>query len=325
MVDGSAPAAEDSRVMLPLRYLLLLGISSAALAQTDLAPPNPDALLRELEMIEKKRDETKNSARNAILARVQKASSSGTNASILYIDAVEAVNFQGKQNKVEDFINWKKTNGDALRSREAQLALTLYLKYAALSMLRRGSEKPLEFVAPSLAYLDELIAATDSVRSAKPDDVRNLLSRPVGQSVIAQYLGIAPFLPEDKSWEASPGNVNGILEKNIRPALREAKDPALLQTWELQLKYEADRVTQDRSAHQIEQFNSVNRPRLIFQRAKDMALLGQPNRALNEMVGLVRANPTHPDFAAWVAEIRKGLSTPATPETSPAADPGSAP
>jgi hypothetical protein len=49
-----------------------------------------------------------------------------------------------------------------------------------------------------------------------------------------------------------------------------------------------------------------------------MKEIGQPNRALAEMLALVRKNPEHPDFPGWVKEIRDSVKVIA-PAPAPAA------
>ncbi len=251
---------------------------------------------------------------------MQSAAASGTAASSLYANAVEEVQFRGRKDKVEAYTEWRKKNADLLRSNQMQTAIELYLKYALLAVQRKGIDKPETLLPATMAYVQTLINADASLREGAGEEVKNLLDKPLRDSVIAQYLNLGPWLPDDKSWEAAAGNINVILEKNIRPLLREAKDPQLIQTWDLQMKVEADRITAGRSTHKAGQFNAVDRPKLIFLRAQDMAAIGQPNRAVTEMFTLVRSHPEHPDFSKWVAEIRKSIKPVETPASTPAAE-----
>ena len=298
-----------------------LSVIPFALAQSDVNPVNADAILKEIETIEQKQKQTIASAKNSTLSRLQTAAASGAAAAGFYTDAVEEVQFQGQKGKAEAFIDWKKQNGDLLRSKPMQTALMLHLRYALLAVQRKGIEKPETLMPASEKYLSDLIAADDVFEDKPPQQALDLLTKPLGQSVMAQWLRLGDWLPDDKDFELAPGNVTGILNKNIRPYLREAKSPNLIQTWDLQMQIEADRITTGRSDHKADEFNSVTRPRLIFQRAKDMATIGQPNRAVSGIIVLVRTYPEHPDFNTWVAEIKSMVKPPATApapaETSP--------
>ena len=158
--------------------------------------------------------------------------------------------------------------------------------------------------------------------------IEELTSKPAGDGVIAEWLQLREWLPEDKVWEPKAGNVANILEKNVRSILRDSKSPQLLQTWDLQMKFEADVATKARLAHKADIFNTVTRQKLLFQRAQDMIVLDQPNRAVAEMIALVKASPEHPDFPTWVTKIRELIKRPATPAPSaavPSASTSSAP
>ncbi|MCX6971686.1 MAG: hypothetical protein NTV93_16235 [Verrucomicrobia bacterium] len=305
---------------------VFLSISLLRAQQQDVAPPNVDSIIKEIEALELKQKQGKISERNALLGAIQSAAASGPAAANFYTQAVEEVNFKGKKDKVEAFIGWKKSHSDLLRTKEMQTALLLHLKYLLLALQRKELEKPETQLPAVMAYLNELIACDDLFADQKPpnDETRNLLAQPLNQSVFAQWLRLGEWLPDDKTWEGRPGNISGILEKNVRSVMRDTKDPQLIQTWDLEMKVEAARITTGRSDHQADQFNAVNRPRLQFKQAQDMIIVGQPNRALAQMITLVRTSPSHPDFATWVAKIRE-LVKPASPQTSPSPAPDTAP
>ena len=292
---------------------VLLSISLAQAQVKDVAAPNLDAILKEIAALENKQKQGKISARNALVGQIQAAAASGQAAVGFYTQAVEEVQFKGRKDKVEAFIAWKKSHLDVLRSKEMQTALLLYLKYLLLSLQRKDLEKPETQLPALMAYANELISCDDIFAKPNPsnEEARGLLNKAISQSVIAQWLSLGEWLP-DQNWEAQPGNVAGILEKNIRPIMREKKDPQLIHTWDLEMKVEAARITAGRSEHKADQFNTVTRPRMQFKQAQDMAVIGQPNRALTETIALVRANPWHPDFGVWVAYIR-GLVKPNSP------------
>ena len=305
---------------------VFLSLSVLRAQQQDVSTPNAESILKEIEGLEQKQKQGKITQRNTLIKQIQNAASSAQAATAFYTQAVEDVQFKGKKDKVEAFIAWKKSHVDLLRSKEMQTALLLHLKYLLMSLQRRDMENPETLLPAVNAYLNELISYEDLISSQYPpsDETRGLLDRPVGQTVIAQWLPLGEWLPDDATWESRPGNVPGILEKNIRTVMRGKKDPQLIQTWDLEMNVEAARITAGRSEHKADQFNTVTRPRLQFKQAQDMVLIGQPNRGLTAMIALVRQNPQHPDFAIWVARIRE-LIKPASAQTSPPASPDTAP
>ena len=280
--------------------------------------PNAESILREIDLMEGKQKDGKARERKAVLAAIQAAAANGVAAGNFYKKAVEEVQFNGKKDKAATFMDWKKENAELLRSKEMQAALLLHLRYLAMAIQRQGMEQPENMIPALMAYVNELVSqdklfADQSNLSEVPN---GLLHQPLGQSLFSQWLNLEQWLPEDSVWEANPGDVTGILEKNIRPLFREKKDPQILQTWDLQLKIEAARITDGRSELQIEKFNTNTRPTLQFKQAQDMVLVGQLSRGVNEMVAVLRANPSHPDFANWASTLRGLLKAPAD-ENSP--------
>lgn len=307
-----------------------LSISLLQAQQQDAPPPDLNALAKEIVALELKQKQSKLSEKSMLLAKIQAASASGPAAANFYADAVEAVQFEGTPGKGEAFQEWRKSHEELLRSKEMQTAIQLHLKYLLLAIQRKEIENPGTQLPALMDYVADLVAADDlfvkappppvegKKKKAPPQDERTaLLDKPLGQSVFSQWLRLDPWLPDAKSWEVKPGDVAGILEKNIRPLLREDKSPNLIQTWDLQMKVEADRITTGRSEYQADSFNSVTRPQLLFKRAQDMILLGQPNRALGEMMVLVRTYPTHPDFAQWLGKVRELIKPNSSAQTSP--------
>lgn len=303
---------------------VFLSVSLLHAQQQDVAPPDLTALTKEIEALEQKQKLSKASEKSMMMAKIQAAMANGPAAANFYTQAVEEVQFKGKKDKVDAFIAWKKSHDDFLRSREMQTTLLLHLKYLLLSLQRKDLEKPETQLPAVMAYLNELVAAdalfldqpapkpagSQKKAPAPPmDERKGLLEKPLSQSVFAQWFRLDEWLPDGKSWELKPGDVAGILEKNVRSVLRAKKDPQLIQTWDLQIKVEADRITSGRSVHQADEFNEVTVPQLLFKRAQDMTVIGQPNRALTETITLVRTHPAHPDFDQWLDKIREAIKS----------------
>lgn len=305
---------------------VFLSISMLHAQQQDAPAPNVEAILKEIEALELKQKQGKLATRNALFGQIQSAAINGAAASSFYAQAVEDVQFEGKKDKAEAFAAWKKSHSDLLRSKEMQTALLLHLKYLIMALQRKDLEKPETQLPAVMAYLNELIASDDLFADQKPpnDETKALLNKPLNQSVFSQWLRLGEWLPDEKTWESQPGNVAGILEKNVRTIMREKKDPQLIQTWDTEMKVVANRITTGRSDHQADQFNTVTRPRLQFKQSQDMIAIGQPNRALTQMIMLVRTYPGHQDFPIWVGKIRE-LVTPAPVETSQQSPPDTAP
>lgn len=332
---------------------LLVGASCAFLSAwsafaQDVPAPNVEIILKELDQIEHQQKMVIQNARQAALAKLKAATSSGPAAVNLYEEAVEATQFEGKKGKGATFADWKEMNADLLGSKGMQTVVMLHLKYLVLSLERKASGKPELFVQPSLAFAVEVFSADQfflkqaersevlkeekalgdrqSIREKEDQAVlakllpakKEILDKPITESVFTKWLRLGPWLPKGDDWEAVASNIPGILEKNVRPFLRETKNPQLLETWEFEMKILADRATFGRLEHEVVEFNAFTRPRLQFSRANDMIELGQKNRGVTEIYGMIKTYPQHPDFAKWVQRLRDLLKPAAPAEAAPA-------
>jgi len=321
--------------------LLVATLSRAVSAPQDAAAVNADAILRDLDQIEQQQKQAIRSARITAISQIKAAASNGTAAANLYEKAIEATQFDGIRNKGSSFTDWKSSHADMLRNKEMQTLLLLHLKYLVLSMERKGSDKPELFAPPALSYAVE-VAAFDPVLLKQAEAIKEntgqkediammkevqkmkdeLLTKSLAESVFVKWLRLGSWLPKADDWELAPGNISGILEKDVRPFLRQTKNPQLIETWEFEMKVLADRITFGRLEHQAEEFNTVTRPRLQFSRASDMVEIGQKNRAATEIYTMIKTYPQHPDFGKWVQSLREMLK-PAEP--APAASPEAVP
>ena len=149
-----------------------------------------------------------------------------------------------------------------------------------------------------------------------------IIKAPVNGSVAAQVLKITDLMTVEK-WEMSAGNVDGIYTHIILPELRAARDPRLLEYWDMKLKRESENATRTKLAFEAEKFNQVRRPEILWSRAQDLMVLGQRNRALGEMFNLVKTYPNHPNADDWVTAIEQTLTPAAatSAEDAPLAPP----
>ncbi|HEV7405591.1 MAG TPA: hypothetical protein VGO11_21780 [Chthoniobacteraceae bacterium] len=141
-------------------------------------------------------------------------------------------------------------------------------------------------------------------------------------------------LPDDApapSWEGTPGNFDGIYQNILLPEMRNVKDLRLLEYWDNKIKREGEAATRSQKTFEIEKFNQVRRPSLIWSRDQDLIRVGQKNRGIADMFAQIKAFPTHPEAAGWIAEL-EGLLTPTptvsaapAPDTTATLDPAPAP
>lgn len=296
----------------------LVSLTPLLHAQQDGPALDSDAILREIAALEDKQKQTIKQARSASENLLRTGANGGPAAVDLYEKAVEATRFEGLKDKVPAFVDWKKKNAELFRSSEFQEALAFHISYLLLTMARAGAENGEEFAKPSLDYAAQLRQFREKLIKGDhtPDLVKELLDKGVNESVFTKWLNLAPWLNAGKDWESSPGNLAGILEKNVRSVYRTTKNPQLPATWDFEMQYEADRISTGRLADAADKFNAINRPKMQFSKANDTILIGMKNRGTSEILMLIRTYPQHPDFGNWVSRMKELLAPPKPPEST---------
>jgi len=291
---------------------MLILFTSAATAQTDAPPIDPASALADLAKLEQTHTQTETTRRREALAALQQAAGNGNAATRLYEKAVEGTG----QTAMAD---WRKKNADLLRSKTFQEAVQLHLRYLVLSLERGRTDEASRWVDPSLRYARELAGLlTDKNFRAAPGPARDLLFKPQTDGVFTRWLRLGPLLPPGDQWEPVPGNLAGVLEKNVRIPWRAAGDPRLDTAWQLELETGAALADADSSERAAEDFNTRTAPTLLYRRATDRAATGQPNRAAADLLALARQHPGHPDFPTWAAALREMFQNKADSAASPA-------
>lgn len=315
----------------PLLFCLLSIVSVSSLpsatAQDPPLPPPAHAtqLLRELEQIEQDQKNSLNQAKRIAYQELLPGASSGSQAAQIYRKAIGSIEFDGLAGNARRYEEWKKKNEEAMRSRDMQDALSLTIRYMLLSLERADSGEGTRFVQPSLDHVRELTELYSSMGSGSPgeDPARKILNESIEANAFSKWLGLAPYFPKNAkgdsapsattNWETRPGSIAGILSKNVRPLLRQYKDPRLLETWDMEIQVQQEALEDMDKKFDEVRVREVEIPKLLFAKAKDAIVLGQSDAAVGLLFGILREFPHHPDFPSWV-ETTRGILQPAAVE-----------
>lgn len=155
----------------------------------------------------------------------------------------------------------------------------------------------------------------------------SILNTSVSGSPVAKYLGLEDILPrgaaqndrmarsvakllganapkaQDADWPMTPGDLDGIHSAIILPAYRETKDPRILDYWDFVIKRETDAIARRNVDYERQRFQQIRRPELLWSRAEDLVAIGLKNRAILDMVAVLKSNPIHPQAEAWMGQI----------------------
>lgn len=282
--------------------LAIIAAVPHAHSQQDAPPVDVDAVLRSLETMGSTNETANQQLFNNALNEIHQAASAGARAIELYEKAVRATTFAGRPEQTADFQAWKKKQGEKLRSNEFRQALQFHLQYLSISLrFAKGT--------PANELIPELIAYTNNIYAAKPAVLtEEVMKKAVSDSVFARWQGLEYYLKGVKKWELVPVAADGIWEKTILPEMRNQKNPEIIRYWDERLRREATLAGEQRLDFAADNFDNVTRPTLLWRRAEDMALLGSRNRAINEMLALIKNFPTHPSNGTWIRQLKEMLT-----------------
>ncbi len=297
---------------LALVLLAFLSPLPCSAAQTADAPaPDAASILAALDTLEQKHRETREAGVSAVIKKVQDASRTPASAIDLYEQAVMGTQFAGLTRENGKFKEWKEKETNKLRDKNFATALQFHLTYLAITLKAAGSGKP-ELLVP------DLINYTGDVWKADPEVLaqREWMGRSVSEGIFPQAFQLQGVFTGSDKWEMNPGNVDGIFQKTILPTLRKAKDTRALTYWDRRIELRSEQQKESGRAFDSGRFETLELPGLYWQRAQEYRHLDQPNRALSEMISVIRKYPDHPDLPKWVSDIRAALKSAAP--TAPA-------
>ena len=321
-----------------LLSLLWVGIVTA---QDLPIPQNSAAILKELDKIDQGAKAHEENRRSAAISQIQAAANSAPAAVELYLKSLENTKHLETH---QDYVDWSRKNQELLHSLSFQTAAQLQMRYLAMALQRNERHDAYSQIPECLAYLETLssqkslrketadsISSDDSPNSSQNKNQKKtakststdkpypeaiaLINQSVNKSSVVEWLQISDLLP-DSDFEPSAGNYQSIMEKNVRKPLRAKNDPRIVQTWDTQIAQETATATESNSKQQTDTFNQLRLPDLLFRKAQDTASIGQPNRALGEVMMLVRNYPANSSMKDWITTARGLLTNPPVAPTT---------
>ena len=332
---------------LPLRAISVLTVFASLLlagwmvAQDLPVPQNSAAILKELDKIDQGAKTHQENRRSAAISQIQAAANSAPAAVDLYLKSLENTKYLETH---QDYVDWSRKNQELLHSISFQTAAQLQMRYLAMALQRDERHDAYSQIPECLAYL-ETLTSQRSLKQEAPDPTSNddvggsslnrnqkktgkntstdkpypeaiaLINQSVNKSSVVEWLQISDLLP-DSDFESSAGNYQSIMEKNVRGPLRAKNDPRIVQTWDAQIAQETTTATESNSKQQADTFNQTRLPDLLFRKAQDTAAIGQPNRALGEVMMLVRNYPANSSMQDWITTARGLLTNPPVAPTA---------
>jgi hypothetical protein len=340
--------------MKPTQLTLLLAVLLAATATAQNQPPAPPApesvaapqvtltpaqtahILKELEKIEAQIGLGRGTVFSNALAKFRTAMASEAGAVGLYLDCYKLENFERRNLKTTDFMDWRDNNEARLKDEDFTKGLVMQLEYLVLTIQAQDIDDPKKMgplVTALQAFLGKAITAvqattkhTASGAVEAKDSGPKGGGRPNGggqgrggqgggqlagmlrQSVKGTEFSRAYLLDDylsRKEWEYSPLNVDGIYDSVIFPYYLAEKPEDLPAQWDARINAEMALRKANMSETEFELYYKEQGPRLQW--TKNSYLLSNNINAVNalaEMLKLIQANPNHPDAAGWLKDFK---------------------
>lgn len=338
---------------LPMR---LLSICLAALIATPVAAPAqqadapaPDAaqILQFLQQLKEQQAQQIKGAKQKIIQEALAAAATPAAASAAWVEAVRITQFQGAEKEGAQFREWREKEGAAFSDGEVQRAAQFYFRWLALSAQKSLGTPTRELLPQIIQFTKDVTADHQAMetllekaqrekelaqsrlhgqrrdRSPEIERMRRVrdmvLHKPLNGGAPLKAIRGEELIKVDQ-WEMTPGNIDGIFTTIVLPELRAAKDPRILEYWDMRIQRESEDI-QTKAAFEQEKFTQQRYPSLLWSRAQDLAAIGQPNRALGEMFKIVRTYPQHPDLGNWITRIESFLSKASASSATPPAAP----
>ncbi len=265
------------------------------------------------------------------IAELSAASATQLSAINAYVEAVRIDQFGDGPGAITKFQDWRKKSSDVLSNAALRTAAQLHLRYLQLTLDRAADpdgDPALDDVVSYLREAAEMKAIINNPETDRLNDnekkdlkerIKKLTDEPMDSAPFVRAYRIGPLFADLKDWEMTPGNLPSILDRTVRPILREKKDSRLVETWDLQISTERG-LASDRDREDPDSGLNRNQiPRLEWAKANDQYAIGDRTTGLRTMVAILQANPEHPDATKWIDSLSGLLEKEAaqTGETAP--------
>ena len=324
---------------------LLLLASLLPAGAEDAPAPDLAQILQLLKGIKEQQLVTMKAARDKALREAAAAAATPSAATAAWEEAIRQTQFEGAAREGAAFRDWKDKVGDGLKTKEAGSAAQLYFRWLVLTLQRANGKPVKDLLADVVQYTKDLSvdrAAMDSLienmkreeelaktgkHGVAPRKNNDAATRQLHDTFLKGLNGSAPVkamaieeLLKAEKWSNSPGDLDGIYNGVILPELRAAKDPRVLEYWDLKIKREGEAAAKTKLAYDAEKFTNERQPSLLWSRAQEYQNIGQKNRGIGEMLKLIKTYPKHPEAGKWIGDLEAILVPPvAVPPTEDSA------
>ncbi len=330
-----------------------------------LTPEQIASVTKQLDALEQQITKGRGDLFGMALSKVKAGAASEAAALSLYLDCYKVEHFDKRNLKTTDFQAWKDNSEARLKDEEFQKGLVLQLEYLLLTIQAQNIEEPKDMaplVAALQGYIPRAIAAVQATMkhtasgAIEEKDSRgggrgpggrgpggggrgpgggggpNLAGQLAGilrQSVrgteFSRALQIDDYMRR-REWEYSPLEIEGIYNQVILPYYLSEKPSEVPAQLDAQINSQMALSKVAMSEAEYTEFYKEQYPRMLWSKANFMF---QKNinsiNAMADMLKVIRDNPSHPNAAEWLKQLRFLVNDNQPDVKSPGATPEPAP
>ncbi|MBE2282762.1 MAG: hypothetical protein IAE77_04795 [Prosthecobacter sp.] len=321
--------------------------TAPAKSQVLLTPAQTAHILKELEKAETLIGQGRNGLFSTALTKFREGMASEAAAVGLYLDCYKLENFDRKDLKQTDFMEWRDRNEERLKDDDFKKGLMLQLEYLVMTIQAQDVKEtkkmgPLvvalqAFVAKAVAAVQESTKHTASGAVEAKDSkgppgggrrgggggggpggtLNGLLRQPVQGCDFAKAYLLQDYL-DKKDWEYSPLDIDGIYTKAILPYYLQERPTEVAAQWDARINASMSIRKAVMSDTEFGIYYKEEGPRLQWEKNSYLVTNGlNAVNALAEMLKVIQANPNHPDAAGWLEDFRETVESVSEPGTAP--------
>jgi len=294
--------------------------------------------LAELKEIEVKNEKLTQGLLEKAAKELTEAGSDKFKAVQVYLDSYRNVEFGRAQDGDSRYQQWRIDNKEKISSLDFSEAVQLHVQYVGLVCRQALGEKEAPKAGEWGTYWEHLLATKDKVENvvdvpqtqAKVEKKTGVgrkqakqngddFTYPALQSPLVRDRQIQGFLGEVKEATVSSSSAGAVFNQVVRPRLREAKSRDLIRLWDLRIAAMDEGMGKEVKTLGLDDYKVLKRPELMWERADDLEKIGERESAWSQKMGILRANPYHPNLSKWIEDLKQALGegSPALPEKTP--------
>lgn len=277
--------------------------------------PQVDAekLKKALDALENKQEITEDEGLKQFQTDIAPALASEIEAAKFYQKCVKKVDFEGIKGEGPEWTDWLSKN-QAMMSDENFLKwnfmVVQFLDLWSQSLNSKDITLFQDQLLNKATLVQESLLKYEKEKSKNnklPDYRAQSIQTSMSGSYYVKAYRIEGLFKDSSLWNISLGQPEGILEKMLMDQYRSKKDARLFDIWEKRIQMQENRgkILELKKEKQFELENQVLE--LQWKMAGDLKRYGLQNKAINLMYTILSKAPDHPQFDAWIKELRAEL------------------